>query len=140
MNFFFSSRRRHTRFDCDWSSDVCSSDLECGIHSDGDLDWQRRGSATSARHRGHWRLGHIDVADTAGVANTVQLGRNDGKALRCVTGQDMTRKPADRSGRVSYMTPATTTPETKVNAAMAPIAKGMVKASASTPAAIAPMA
>src|SRR2546430_9904424 len=26
-SFFFSSRRRHTRFDCDWSSDVCSSDL-----------------------------------------------------------------------------------------------------------------
>src|SRR2546430_8826340 len=25
--FFFSSRRRHTRFDCHWSSDVCSSDL-----------------------------------------------------------------------------------------------------------------
>src|SRR2546430_14447961 len=28
--FFFSSRRRHTRFDCDWSSDVCSSDLGDG--------------------------------------------------------------------------------------------------------------
>src|SRR5256886_498703 len=28
--FFFSSRRRHTRFDCDWSSDVCSSDLNQG--------------------------------------------------------------------------------------------------------------
>src|SRR2546430_9612343 len=28
--FFFSSRRRHTRFDCDWSSDVCSSDLREG--------------------------------------------------------------------------------------------------------------
>src|SRR2546430_9498920 len=27
FGFFFSSRRRHTRFDCDWSSDVCSSDL-----------------------------------------------------------------------------------------------------------------
>src|SRR6266853_3947616 len=27
MFFLFSSRRRHTRFDCDWSSDVCSSDL-----------------------------------------------------------------------------------------------------------------
>src|SRR2546430_7404650 len=26
IDFFFSSRRRHTRFDCDWSSDVCSSD------------------------------------------------------------------------------------------------------------------
>src|SRR2546430_3582442 len=29
--FFFSSRRRHTRFDCDWSSDVCSSDLDDAI-------------------------------------------------------------------------------------------------------------
>src|SRR5260221_7481231 len=26
--FFFSSRRRHTRSLCDWSSDVCSSDLK----------------------------------------------------------------------------------------------------------------
>src|SRR2546430_8543901 len=32
--FFFSSRRRHTRFDCDWSSDVCSSDLD-------EEDWDR---------------------------------------------------------------------------------------------------
>src|SRR5580698_8736816 len=29
FNFFFSSRRRHTRLTCDWSSDVCSSDLVC---------------------------------------------------------------------------------------------------------------
>src|SRR2546426_4279468 len=27
--FFFSSRRRHTRLQGDWSSDVCSSDLTC---------------------------------------------------------------------------------------------------------------
>src|SRR5690606_41069910 len=31
--FFFSSRRRHTRFSRDWSSDVCSSDLISGLHS-----------------------------------------------------------------------------------------------------------
>src|SRR6267143_6730963 len=31
MFFFFSSRRRHTRWNCDWSSDVCSSDLEQAI-------------------------------------------------------------------------------------------------------------
>src|SRR5713101_5595062 len=36
--FFFSSRRRHTRLTCDWSSDVCSSDLfdsqsDTGTHS-----------------------------------------------------------------------------------------------------------
>src|SRR5260370_42329755 len=36
--FFFSSRRRHTRFKCDWSSDVCSSDLFYGIdYPDRDL-------------------------------------------------------------------------------------------------------
>src|SRR5690606_39524571 len=29
--FFFSSRRRHTRFSRDWSSDVCSSDLTIRI-------------------------------------------------------------------------------------------------------------
>src|SRR5436190_10695547 len=30
--FFFSSRRRHTRSLCDWSSDVCSSDLTADRH------------------------------------------------------------------------------------------------------------
>src|SRR2546428_5668406 len=30
--FFFSSRRRHTRSDRDWSSDVCSSDLPSSLH------------------------------------------------------------------------------------------------------------
>src|SRR5215467_15636582 len=29
--FFFSSRRRHTRLQGDWSSDVCSSDLTLGL-------------------------------------------------------------------------------------------------------------
>src|SRR5215204_7169757 len=29
--FFFSSRRRHTRSLCDWSSDVCSSDLRRAV-------------------------------------------------------------------------------------------------------------
>src|SRR5690606_39762419 len=29
--FFFSSRRRHTRFSRDWSSDVCSSDLSAEL-------------------------------------------------------------------------------------------------------------
>src|SRR4030066_708383 len=30
LSIFLSSRRRHTRFKCDWSSDVCSSDLDPG--------------------------------------------------------------------------------------------------------------
>src|SRR5215204_7159959 len=41
--FFFSSRRRHTRSLCDWSSDVCSSDLDVdGQRFDGvavDIEW-----------------------------------------------------------------------------------------------------
>src|SRR5205807_628562 len=34
--FFFSSRRRHTRLQGDWSSDVCSSDLPTGRHAAAD--------------------------------------------------------------------------------------------------------
>src|SRR6267142_6070272 len=46
--FFFSSRRRHTRLTCDWSSDVCSSDLAtvgraAAVHS-------RPGRARSSEH------------------------------------------------------------------------------------------
>src|SRR2546430_13419548 len=33
MRCFVASRRRHTRFDCDWSSDVCSSDLQHQHHT-----------------------------------------------------------------------------------------------------------
>src|SRR5260370_32785568 len=37
--FFFSSRRRHTRFKCDWSSDVCSSDLPSPFTVERRLVW-----------------------------------------------------------------------------------------------------
>src|SRR2546430_11694868 len=40
--FFFSSRRRHTRFDCDWSSDVCSSDLETPLFDEYDVEAEIR--------------------------------------------------------------------------------------------------
>src|SRR2546427_9263618 len=41
--FFFSSRRRHTRFDCDWSSDVCSSDLGSVLMGPADFITRARG-------------------------------------------------------------------------------------------------
>src|SRR5690606_12961808 len=41
--FFFSSRRRHTRFSRDWSSDVCSSDLQQRSFRDAEAP-PRRGS------------------------------------------------------------------------------------------------
>ena len=37
LTFFFSSRRRHTRLQGDWSSDVCSSDLGLGLKEAKDL-------------------------------------------------------------------------------------------------------
>src|SRR6266700_2313682 len=39
--FFFSSRRRHTRFSRDWSSDVCSSDLEAQAVTAEAIDFTR---------------------------------------------------------------------------------------------------
>src|SRR5256885_4854537 len=47
--FFFSSRRRHTRLQGDWSSDVCSSDLS-------NVDEVER------IHRESWRLGLKAIA------------------------------------------------------------------------------
>src|SRR6516164_5712148 len=43
--FFFSSRRRHTRWNCDWSSDVCSSDCSFRIlqpRNEGTKGWNGR--------------------------------------------------------------------------------------------------
>src|SRR5688572_14427699 len=56
--FFFSSRRRHTRFDCDWSSDVCSSDLDAPppvtwsvVHAFGGLSGRQRRNFVPWRKR-----------------------------------------------------------------------------------------
>src|SRR5690242_21470537 len=58
--FFFSSRRRHTRLTCDWSSDVCSSDLERGVCRNG-ARGHRRG------HVIHWIL-HLRLPDLGDLA------------------------------------------------------------------------
>src|SRR5258706_4218382 len=42
--FFFSSRRRHTRLVSDWSSDVCSSDLEFSLYCGYTMDTQSESS------------------------------------------------------------------------------------------------
>src|SRR5207253_8694694 len=49
--FFFSTRRRHTRWPRDWSSDVCSSDLEAGSSAD-DVDAEQGLLEPEDRHDG----------------------------------------------------------------------------------------
>src|SRR2546430_2001238 len=44
LYLYYSSRRRHTRFDCDWSSDVCSSDLGARVVLDENPDESLHGS------------------------------------------------------------------------------------------------
>src|SRR5690625_7922606 len=54
-NFFFSSRRRHTRWPRDWSSDVCSSDL---VHRLGQFvaPGTNKRKATSRRYCSEWEV------------------------------------------------------------------------------------
>src|SRR3989338_10026627 len=44
--YIFSSRRRHTRWNCGWSSDVCSSDLATDVRC-----WDRPRTPSSVRAR-----------------------------------------------------------------------------------------
>src|SRR5688500_20136345 len=61
MMFFFSSRRRHTRLQGDWSSDVCSSDL-------------------GGLHQGHLSLGLISPLGRAAREETRHHGGEIGRA------------------------------------------------------------
>src|SRR5689334_23392911 len=76
--FFFSSRRRHTRWNCDWGSDVCSSDL---VEVERDLDLRH------APRRG-WNAVQVEATQRAVVARHLALALQDvdldrGLAVRC---------------------------------------------------------
>src|SRR5207253_2230691 len=65
--FFFSSRRRHTRWPRDWSSDVCSSDLIEEVAGVLSHEAERRGLNLSAE----WRGAHGQVAVSAEALNDI---------------------------------------------------------------------
>src|SRR6266853_801116 len=82
--FFLSSRRRHTSFDCDWSSDVCSSDLEPPTtHAVAHLVSSGDGAADPARLEAKSPLRVIEAAELYGTA--ARLGLNYGPRFRTVT-------------------------------------------------------
>src|SRR5689334_24767570 len=90
--FFFSSRRRHTRWNCDWSSDVCSSDLSGQPEHDGVCEIQVRvnyskvdqmGVAYHARH-----LVWLDIARCEYLRQTGLSYRElEASGLRLVVGE-----------------------------------------------------
>src|SRR5260370_13535755 len=90
--FFFSSRRRHTRFKCDWSSDVCSSDLGWGGKTLGPpIFGFSRPLAESAASRTHsassrsrdWRASQRllgSVASRSGLRSEERRGGEEGRS------------------------------------------------------------
>src|SRR5260370_39196655 len=81
--FFFSSRRRHTRFKCDWSSDVCSSDLWLLGRSGGFLVFGHRWDGCSNRTTIRWHA--FDDSDcSTSAAGAVGIDRKsvvEGKSV-----------------------------------------------------------
>src|SRR5260370_6426897 len=75
MIFFFSSRRRHTIFKCDWSSDACSSDLKYSLLSGGS-SWKRWALRARVLHspdtrRFFMRARNIAIFSAAVVAGAI---------------------------------------------------------------------
>src|SRR5436190_1569981 len=66
--FFFSSRRRHTRSLCDWSSDVCSSDLNYGFPESHSVSFAYLVYASS------WIKYHYPAAFCAALLNAQPMG------------------------------------------------------------------
>src|SRR5690606_40615629 len=72
--FFFSSRRRHTRFSRDWSSDVCSSDLRNILVF---VDLPRHAELKAGTFaRGAFDLGQAEALTVASASVVVRDGHN----------------------------------------------------------------
>src|SRR5947207_12165536 len=69
--FFFSSRRRHTRSLCDWSSDVCSSDLVAMIPNETRARVQLTPAGTTPMTMellAHLEMGGVELSPTFQLA------------------------------------------------------------------------
>src|SRR5690606_14468819 len=108
--FFFSSRRRHTRFSRDWSSDVCSSDLRrCSRRSalwavELRREESRRGLEDRVRPTQllHLLLEGLDprgvLTRRAGLQALVDVSSLDPLAHRLDAVPELVRDPLDRPG------------------------------------------
>src|SRR5690625_3568336 len=105
--FFFSSRRRHTRWPRDWSSDVCSSDLE-NVFVMGDTVDLPVSKAGGTCHNqspvianniaGLIRIGHTVAEFDGKVQAIAQMGFSAGMPLWYDYDDDVIPLPATRIG------------------------------------------
>src|SRR5256885_10609956 len=87
MSFFFSSRRRHTRLQGDWSSDVCSSDLvliNAAVDSRTGIDEYACGRSGIGGSEGTWRDAEdgvlsMNAIQQGAVDSTIEIGRASGR-------------------------------------------------------------
>src|SRR5690606_40140895 len=98
---FFSSRRRHTRFSRDWSSDVCSSDLRGKDenplqHLQDGLLWER---ISGLDHRGCLRAGHLPRAVLLVPPANGRMGRSEERRVGKKGGSRMPTLHERKSGR-----------------------------------------
>src|SRR5438270_13698706 len=84
LDFFFSSRRRHTRFDCDWSSDVCSSDLNAHPGADYVMNqahpWYVGGRIEGVQMPSHYDFRSLRMTPEIGRASCRERCRSRGSA------------------------------------------------------------
>src|SRR5207253_6135189 len=104
--FFFSSRRRHTRWPRDWSSDVCSSDLEFNLvgiytndHPGGDesqfwLQWKYFDENVPSVIKGSigWYVLKLDTPDDAVRVAKRSEERRVGKECGCLRAREEEKK------------------------------------------------
>src|SRR5688500_20310704 len=98
FTFFFSSRRRHTRLQGDWSSDVCSSDLVTmgigmALHEQLLYD-SRSGVPLNAGYYGARVATHMDapVVNEIGRASCRERVKNSGGGDRKIRKRDRQKK------------------------------------------------
>src|SRR5207253_7467233 len=89
---FFSSRRRHTRWPRDWSSDVCSSDLDDGFQVSSDAVSTIRWNSVKFP---------VLVAKGPDYLSLSTIAKNHGTGLFMGSSEETTSSPCDQIGRAS---------------------------------------
>src|SRR5256885_10099272 len=101
--FFFSSRRRHTRLQGDWSSDVCSSDLEAAVRLAAEL----RGRHALDLQEAPVEVGHVVEAHLVADVGDEAVGLHEQVACAVdaypadEVGEAVARGPAEKAAEAA---------------------------------------